>query len=159
MPSGETMARLQSIDRSDVRKLRRDKTKLKRGQFIQSIRIPLFPKNIFKAYKISKRFDDDISSVCGSFNLEMINKKIKNIKIAYGGMASVPKRAAYCEKILLNSTITEKIMEKAKKALEQDFKPISDMRASGKYRMIVAKNLLSKCFLEIAHKKLIRVTN
>ena len=135
------------------------KTKLKKGQFIESVRIPLFSKNIFKAYKISKRFDDDISSICAAFNLEMINKKIKNIKIAYGGMASVPKRAVYCEKILLNSTITEKIMEKAKKALEQDFKPISDMRASGKYRMMVAKNLLSKCFLEIAHKKLIRVAN
>ena len=74
-------------------------------------------------------------------------------------MASVPKSAVYCEKILLNSTITEKIMEKAKKALERDFKPISDTRASGKYRMMVAKNLLNKCFLEIAHKKLIRVTN
>ena len=59
------------------------KTKLKKGQFIDSIRIPLFPKNIYKAYKISKRFDDDISSVCASFNLEVMNKKIKNIRIAY----------------------------------------------------------------------------
>ena len=56
------------------------KTKLKKGQFIDSVRIPLFPKNIFKAYKISKRFDDDISSVCASFNLEVINEKVKNIK-------------------------------------------------------------------------------
>jgi len=135
------------------------KTKLKKGQFIDSIRIPLFPKNIFKAYKISKRFDDDISSVCASFNLEVINKKIKNIKIAYGGMASIPKRAKYCEKILLNSSITEQIINKAKEALEKDFKPISDMRASRKYRMEVAKNLLHKCFLEITQKKLIRVNN
>ena len=135
------------------------KTKLKKGQFIDSIRIPLFPKNIFKAYKISKRFDDDISSVCASFNLEVINKKIKNIRIAYGGMASIPKRAKYCEKILLNSPITEQIINKAKEALEKDFKPISDMRASKKYRMEVAKNLLHKCFLEIAQKKLIRVNN
>ena len=135
------------------------KTKLKKGQFIDSIRIPLFPKNIFKAYKISKRFDDDISSVCASFNLELINKKIKNIRVAYGGMASIPKRAKYCEKILLNSSITEQIINKAKEALEKDFKPISDMRASGKYRMEVAKNLLSKCFLEIEQKKLIRVNN
>ena len=135
------------------------KTKLKKGQFIDSIRIPLFPKNIFKAYKISKRFDDDISSVCASFNLEVINKKIKNIKIAYGGMASIPKRAKYCEKILLNSSITEQIINKAKEALEKDFKPINDMRASSKYRMEVAKNLLHKCFLEITQKKLIRVNN
>tara|TARA_B100000686_G_scaffold7384_1_gene7263 strand:- start:1101 stop:2540 length:1440 start_codon:yes stop_codon:yes gene_type:complete len=135
------------------------KTKLKKGQFIESIRIPLFPKNIFKAYKISKRFDDDISSVCASFNLELINKKIKNIRIAYGGMASIPKRAKYCERILLNSPITDKIIEKAKEALERDFKPISDMRASEKYRMMVAKNLLNKCFLEIKHKKLMRINS
>ena len=135
------------------------KTKLKKGQFIESVRIPLFPKNIFKAYKISKRFDDDISSICASFNFEIINKKIKNVKIAYGGMSSMPKRAKWCEKVLLNSTITEEIIEKAKKALEQDFQPISDMRASGKYRITVAKNLLKKCFLEIVHRKLIRVVN
>ena len=135
------------------------KTKLKKGQFIDSIRIPLFPKNIFKAYKISKRFDDDISSVCASFNLEVMNKKIKNIRIAYGGMSSIPKRAKYCEKILLNSPIKEQIINKAKEALEKDFKPINDMRASGKYRMEVAKNLLRKCFLEIEQKKLIRVNN
>ena len=135
------------------------KTKLKKGQFIESVRIPLFPKNIFKAYKISKRFDDDISSVCASFNFEITNKKIRNAKIAYGGMSSMPKRAKWCEKVLLNSTITEEIIEKAKKALEQDFQPISDMRASGKYRITVAKNLLKKCFLEIVHKKLIRVAS
>jgi len=135
------------------------KTKLKTGQFIDSIRIPLFPKNIFKAYKISKRFDDDISSICASFNVQLINKKIKNIRIAYGGMASIPKRAKYCEKILLNSHINEQVINKAKKALEQDFRPISDVRASAKYRLIVAKNLLHKCFLEIMNKKLIRLNN
>ena len=135
------------------------KTRLKAGQFIDSIRIPLFPKNIFKAYKISKRFDDDISSVCASFNVQLINKKIKNIRIAYGGMASIPKRAKYCEKILLNSHINEQVINKAKKALEQDFRPISDVRASAKYRLIVAKNLLHKCFLEIKNKKLIRLNN
>ena len=95
------------------------KTKLKKGQFINSIRIPIFKKNIFKAYKISKRIDDDISSVCASFNLEIVNKKIKNIKIAYGGMAPIPKRAINCEKILLNSNLSEEIIIKAKKSLEK----------------------------------------
>ena len=79
------------------------KTKLKKGQFIHSIRIPLFEKNIFKAYKVSKRFDDDISSVCAAFNLEIVKNKIENVRIAYGGMAAIPKRAIFCEKILLNS--------------------------------------------------------
>ena len=106
---------------------------------------------------MSKRFDDDISSVCGAFNLEIVKNKVQNAKIAYGGMAAIPKRAIYCEKILSNSLVTEEIIDKAKKALEKDFKPISDMRASGLYRMEVAKNLLEKCCAEIKQKKLIGV--
>jgi xanthine dehydrogenase small subunit len=133
------------------------KTKLKKGQFISSIRIPIFKKNIFKAYKISKRIDDDISSVCASFNLAIVNKKIKNIKIAYGGMAPIPKRAIYCEKMLLNSNFSEDIILKAQKSLEKDFQPINDMRASKDYRMEIAKNLLMKCFTEIKKNKLIRL--
>tara|TARA_Y100000590_G_scaffold153023_1_gene175734 strand:+ start:785 stop:2224 length:1440 start_codon:yes stop_codon:yes gene_type:complete len=172
-PIGDTLPLLLSLDAKVVLKsikktkvvpinnffLGYRKTKLKKGQFIESVRIPLFSKNIFKAYKISKRFDDDISAICASFNVEIKNKRIKNIRIAFGGMAPTPQRAKYCEKILLNSSITKEIIEKAEKALEQDFKPISDMRASRKYRMIVAKNLLKKCFLEIEHKKLIRAVN
>jgi xanthine dehydrogenase small subunit len=133
------------------------KTKLKKGQFISSIRIPIFKKNIFKAYKISKRIDDDISSVCASFNLKIVNKKIKSIKIAYGGMAPIPKRAIYCEKVLLNSNFSEDIILKAQKCLEKDFQPINDMRASKDYRMEIAKNLLIKCFTEIKQNKLIRL--
>jgi len=133
------------------------KTKLKKGQFIHSIIIPIFKSNIFKAYKISKRIDDDISSVCASFNLEINNKKIKNIIIAYGGMAPIPKRATNCEKTLINSTLTEENFEKAKKKLEKDFNPINDMRATKDYRMEVAKNLLMKCFIEIKKNKLIRL--
>ncbi len=133
------------------------KTKLKKGQFIHSIIIPIFKKNIFKAYKVSKRVDDDISSVCASFNLEIINKKIKNVKIAYGGMAPIPKRAINCEKTLINSSLSKKSFNKAKKKLEKDFAPIDDMRASKDYRMEIAKNLLMKCFLEIKNHKLIRL--
>lgn len=133
------------------------KTKLKKGQFISSIRVPIFKKNIFKAYKISKRIDDDISSVCASFNLAIVNNKIKNIKIAYGGMAPIPQRAIHCEKILLNSNFSEDIILKAQKSLEKDFQPINDMRASKDYRMQIAKNLLMKCFIEIKKNKLIRL--
>jgi len=133
------------------------KTKLKKGQFIHSIRIPLFKNNIFKAYKVSKRFDDDISSICAAFNLEIVKNKIQSVRIAYGGMAEIPKRAVFSEKILLNALFTEETIHKAKEALEKDFKPISDVRASGSYRMNVAKNLLEKCCAEIKQKKLIGV--
>ena len=133
------------------------KTKLKKGQFIHSIRIPLPKDNTFRAYKISKRFDDDISSVCAAFNLEIKKNKVQSVRIAYGGMAAIPKRATYCEKILLNSQVTDEIINKAKKALEKDFQPISDMRASRLYRIEVAKNLLEKFYAEIKQKKPIGV--
>ena len=133
------------------------KTKLKKGQFIHSIRIPMPKKNIFKAYKVSKRFDDDISSVCAAFNLEIVKNKIESVRIAYGGMAATPKRALLCEKILNKSLITDEIINKAKQALEKDFRPITDMRASSFYRLEVAKNLLEKCCEEIKQKKLIGI--
>ena len=133
------------------------KTKLKKGQFIYSIKIPIYKKNIFKAYKISKRFDDDISSVCGSFNIEINKNRIKKIRIAYGGMSEIPKRAKNVEKILVNSIFSEKIFNKAINNLDSDYKPINDMRASKSYRMEIAKNLLMKCFLEVKNKKILRL--
>ena len=89
--------------------------------------------------------------------MKIEKQKIINVKIAYGGMSAIPKRATYCEKVLLNSSITKEAIEKAKNALEKDFVPISDMRASRNYRNVIAKNLLEKCFLEIREKKLIGV--
>jgi len=170
-PIGDTLPLLLSLDAKIVLQKKSNKTvlplnrffisyrktRLKKGQFIYSIIIPIFKKNIFKAYKISKRVDDDISSVCASFNLEIVNKKIKNVKIAYGGMAPIPKRAINCEKTLVNLSLSEESFNKAIKKLEKDFAPIDDMRASKNYRMEIAKNLLMKCFLEIKNRKLIRL--
>ena len=133
------------------------KTKLKNGQFIKLIKIPLLQNNIFKAYKISKRIDDDISAVCASFNLNIKNNIIVSISIAYGGMAAIPKKALQCEKSLLNKDLSEKNINIAQKFLEKDFNPIDDMRASSQYRMKIAKNLLFKCFQEIKKNKLIRI--
>ena len=130
------------------------KTKLKKNEFIHSIKIPLFKKNIFKAFKISKRFDDDISSVCGSFNFEIDKNKIKEVFIAFGGMAAVPKRAKACEKILKNKPLNLSTFNQAKNSLDKDLSPIGDMRASKEYRLEIAKNLLMKCFVEIDSNKL-----
>lgn len=133
------------------------KTKLKSNEFISSIRIPLFLNNVYKAYKVSNRFDDDISTVCAAFNIELKNNKVKFFRAAYGGMAAIPKRATKCEKVLLNSPFNEEFINKAKMALQKDFQPISDVRNSSRYRMEVAQNLLHKCFLEILKKKVITV--
>ena len=133
------------------------KTKLKKGEFIYSIRIPLNKKNIFKAYKISKRFDDDISSVLGSFSFLIKKNIITKASIAYGGMSEIPKRATTIEKDLINSEFSENTFSRAVNLIDKDFSPLDDMRASRNYRLTVAKNLLLKAFYEIENKKNIRI--
>ena len=133
------------------------KTKLKKGEFIYSIKIPLDKENIFKAYKISKRFDDDISSVCGSFCFLIKKNKITRASIAFGGMSEIPKRAENIEKNLINSEFSENTFNRAINFIDKDFSPLDDMRASRNYRLTVAKNLLLKAFYEIKEKKNIRI--
>ena len=133
------------------------KTKLKKGEFIYSVKIPINKDNIFKAYKISKRFDDDISSVCGSFSFLIKKNKITKAAIAYGGMSAIPKRASAIEKKLINSEFSENSFSKAVDLINKDFSPMDDMRASSEYRLAVAKNLLLKAFYEIKNKQTIRI--
>ena len=133
------------------------KTKLKKGEFIYSVKIPINKDNIFKAYKISKRFDDDISSVCGSFSFLIKKNKITKAAIAYGGMSAIPKRASAIEKKLINSEFTENSFSNAVDLINKDFSPLDDMRASSEYRLAVAKNLLLKAFYEIKNKQTIRI--
>ena len=133
------------------------KTKLKRSEFIYSIKIPLNRQNVFKAYKISKRFDDDISSVCGSFSFLIKKNRIIKAAIAYGGMSEIPKRALTIEKNLINSEFSENTFSRAADLMNKDFSPLDDMRASKNYRLTVAKNLLLKAFYEIKNKKNIRI--
>jgi len=133
------------------------KTKLKKGEFIYSIKIPINKNKIFKAYKISKRFDDDISSVCGSFSFLIKKNKIIKVAIAYGGMSEIPKRALTIEKKLINSEFSENTFSKAVNLINKDFSPLDDMRASKNYRITVAKNLLLKAFYEIKNNHIIRI--
>ena len=133
------------------------RTKLKKGEFIYSIKIPINKENIFKAYKISKRVDDDISSVCGSFNFSIKKNKIKKVVIAYGGMSEIPKRASLIEKKLIDSEFSESTFTKAASFINKDFSPLDDMRASKNYRLSVAKNLLLKAFYEIKDNRNIRI--
>ena len=135
------------------------KTKLKKGEFIYSIKIPINKNKIFKAYKISKRFDDDISSVCGSFSFLIKKNKIIKVAIAYGGMSEIPKRALTIEKKLINSEFSENTFSKAVNLINKDFSPLDDMRASKNYRINVAKNLLLKAFYEIKNRQKIRINS
>ena len=133
------------------------KTKLKPNEIIKEIIIPIYKKNILKCYKISKRIDDDISSVFMAINARIEKNIIKEIKIVCGGLAETPKIAKKAQKFLLNKIFNEENINEAKKIIKKEFDPIDDMRASKNYRMEVAKNLLMKCFIEIKKHKLIRL--
>lgn len=119
------------------------------GEFVEAITIPLnVPADQIKCYKISKRFDQDISALLGCFNIGLENNTITSARIAYGGMAATPKRAQLAEQALIGHAPTDDILEQACTALAQDFTPISDMRASARYRLLAAQNLLRKYFYE-----------
>ncbi|WBU57960.1 xanthine dehydrogenase small subunit [Paracoccus sediminicola] len=119
------------------------------GDFVASIRIPRpAPGQIDAAYKISKRRDEDISSVAAGFSLTVQQGRISAARLAFGGMAATPKRAAAAEAALVGQEWNEAAFEAAAEALSQDFEPLSDWRASAEYRMLVAQNLLRRFFLE-----------
>ncbi|MGK9168338.1 xanthine dehydrogenase small subunit [Inquilinus limosus] len=121
------------------------------GEFVESILLPkLRPGDRFRAYKISKRFDQDISAVCGAFRLRVEDGKVAEIRIAYGGMAGIPKRAAETEAALTGKPWTEATVRAAMSALARDFTPLTDWRASAGYRARVAANLLLKLHAETA---------
>jgi xanthine dehydrogenase small subunit len=100
------------------------------------------------AYKISKRRDEDISSVAAGISLTRAGRTITEARIAFGGMAATPKRAAKAEAALNGAEWSETAFEQAARALAQDFTPLSDWRASSEYRMLAAQNLLRRFFLE-----------
>ena len=120
------------------------------AEFIEKILVPRAQHNqAFRAYKVSKRLDDDISAVCAAFNLRIEDGVVQDARIAFGGMAAIPKRAAACEAALLGSAWYPAVIERACAALAEDFTPLSDFRASKEYRLLIAQNLLRKFFLEL----------
>jgi len=101
-----------------------------------------------RAYKISKRYDCDISAVLAALAIELDGDRITSARLAYGGMAATVRRAAGAEAALLGQAWTEATLHAAMAALAQDYTPLSDMRASAAYRMQVAQNLLHRFWLE-----------
>lgn len=125
------------------------KQDLQPGECVSRVVLPLRQDNqLIAVYKISKRFEQDISAVCAAFSVELADGKVKASRIAYGGMAAVPKRATACEAALKGALWNELSVIQAMDALEEDFSPISDMRATADYRMKVARNLLKRFYLE-----------
>jgi xanthine dehydrogenase small subunit len=125
------------------------KTALEPGEFVERVLVPVPRPDVrIAAYKISKRFDQDISAVCGAFALALQGDLIGSARVAFGGMAAIPKRAAACEAALVDQPWSAATCERAAAALAKDYTPIADMRASAAYRLTVAQNLLRKFHLE-----------
>lgn len=127
---------------------------IKPGEFLEKITIPL-PKEgeQFRAYKLSKRFDQDISTLLGAFRLKLEGNRVVDISICFGGMAATSKRVKETEKALLGALWVDKSIAQAFEILDSEIQPISDMRGGSEYRRIAAKNLLKKFLYETTNNQ------
>ncbi|WP_156374466.1 xanthine dehydrogenase small subunit [Pseudorhodoferax sp. Leaf274] len=125
------------------------KNALEPGEFVQGLAVPLaaFARQV-RGYKISKRFDCDISALCAGMAIALDGDTVASVRLAYGGMAATVRRAAQAEAALLGKPWTQATVRAAQAALALDFKPLSDMRASAAFRLQVAQNLLQRLWLE-----------
>ncbi|MGR3506299.1 MAG: xanthine dehydrogenase small subunit [Paracoccaceae bacterium] len=117
------------------------------GEFVESVSFRRQPDRL-RCYKLSKRFDQDISAVCGCFNITVAEGRVAAARIAFGGMAGTPKRAGHVEAALIGQPWTEATVTTAMQAFADDFTPMSDMRASARYRLQTAANMLRRYYLE-----------
>jgi xanthine dehydrogenase small subunit len=123
--------------------------RLEPGEFVQAIEVPLstFDPSL-RAYKISKRFDSDISAVFGAFRVRLDGERVADARFVFGGMAAIVKRAGEVERSVIGQRWDEATMQRAVAALATDFKPLTDLRASATYRLAVAGGLLQRFWLE-----------
>ncbi|MCT4685310.1 MAG: xanthine dehydrogenase small subunit [Roseicyclus sp.] len=118
-----------------------------RGEFVEAVSVPVQPDRL-ACYKLSKRFDQDISAVCGCFNVTVEDGVVTAARIAFGGMAGVPKRAAAVEAALVGQPWSLETVTAAQARFAEDFTPLSDMRASAGYRLRAAEGMLMRYFRE-----------
>ncbi len=145
-------AQTREIDLQDLY-LDYQKNAMQRGEFVEAVIVPTRGAGIqLQGYKLSKRFDQDISAVCAAFALKLDGERVDSIRIAFGGMAAIPKRASQTEQFLMDKNWDEKTVSQGIKLLMQDFQPMSDMRASEAYRQQAAANLLYRFYLQTSSK-------
>jgi xanthine dehydrogenase small subunit len=119
------------------------------GEFVERVRIPRpRPDTLIRIVKLSKRFDSDISALCGAFALRIEDGMVASARVAFGGMAGTPRRAPACEAALTGSAWSEATVEAAAEALARDYQPLSDLRGSAAYRLTAAANLLRRMWHE-----------
>ncbi|WP_116135638.1 xanthine dehydrogenase small subunit [Trinickia diaoshuihuensis] len=162
-PIGDSMPALIALDAQIVLRRGRDtrtmpldafylgyqKTALEAGEFVAALRVPRPATTLrFRTYKVSKRYDQDISAVCAAFAIEMVDGAIASARVGFGGMAATPKRALLAEAALAGGPWDEAAARRAMQALASDYQPLTDLRASSRYRAAVAANLLWRFWLE-----------
>lgn len=126
------------------------RTALQAGEFVASVSVQKpAPSSRVGIYKLSKRFDQDISAVLAAFHLTLDGEVVKTARLAFGGMAGTPARAKKTEVLLTGKRFAPDEIEPAVAALADDFTPMSDMRASAAYRLLAARNLLRKFCVEV----------
>jgi xanthine dehydrogenase small subunit len=106
------------------------------------------PGEFSRVYKISKRFEDDISAVCLALKLQVVAGRVVSASIGAGGVAATPMRAVQTEAALTGKPWTQATVTQAMATLRQEFTPLSDLRASAAYRVQVLGNLLQRFWLE-----------
>ena len=151
-------------------------TQLAANEFIREIIVPRQPKSEdigthnnpqnnphnnthnrhqLKVYKVSKRIEDDISTVCAAFYLRRNGDRIEEFRTGFGGMAAIPKRASALEQLVHNQVVDDKLIAGAGAALATDFQPLSDARASADYRLQVATNLFRRLCIETGQEAVV----
>lgn len=131
------------------------KNAMEEGEFVAGLRIPVREGRDalrFRTYKLSKRFDEDISAVCAALAIELDgedgNTTVRSARIAYGGMAATSKRATETEAAIIGQPWNEATVRAAMAAMSRDYTPLSDMRATDNYRRVSAANTVYRFWLE-----------
>ncbi|CAJ0851826.1 xanthine dehydrogenase small subunit [Ralstonia flatus] len=131
------------------------KNAMEEGEFVAGLRIPAREGRDalrFRTYKLSKRFDEDISAVCAALAIELDSQdgetRVRSARIAYGGMAATSKRATETENAIVGQPWNEATVRAAMAAMSRDYTPLTDMRATDNYRRISAANTVYRFWLE-----------
>lgn len=134
------------------------KNALESGEFVAGIKVPINKQQKFRTYKLSKRFDQDISAVCAAFSVQLNEDGIvQDIRTGFGGVAAIPARASKTESFLIGKNWDKNNIKTAMDMLAQDFQPLSDMRASSDYRNEAVRNLLYRFYLETSPEHSLRI--
>jgi xanthine dehydrogenase small subunit len=125
------------------------KTAMEPGEFIETVRVPLLGSgHVFKVYKLSKRFDQDISTVVAAFSIAVEDGVVRHLRTAFGGMAAQAARARHVEGALTGRSWSEESLSDIDSAVAQDFRPMSDHRGGASYRLRAAANLVRRLHAE-----------